>query len=98
MAMGAMAGFLEGMATEAVELDVVEIQVDPVKGTTLIAGRYVSSNLYLGFRQPVTFSEDNREDQKSEVELEYRWFRWLTMNVRGGASEIGLFLKGRYAH
>jgi len=102
MAMGAMAGFVEGLATEATALDVVEVQVDPVRGTILIAGRYVSPNLYLGFRQPVTFSESNKrtrtQNQESEVELEYRWFRWLTMNIRGGASEIGLFLRGRYAH
>ncbi len=102
MAMGAMAGVLEGMASEAVELDVVEVKVDPVQGTTLIAGRYVSPNLYLGFRQPVTFSEgSNRtrtQNQESEVELEYRWYQWLTINVRGGASEFGLFLRARYAH
>jgi translocation and assembly module TamB len=102
MAVGAMAGLLEGIASEAVELDVVEIKVDPVKGTTLVAGRYVSPDLYLGFRQPVTFSESNKrtrsENQSSEVEVEYRWFRWLTMNVQGGASELRLFLKARYAY
>jgi translocation and assembly module TamB len=102
MAMGAMAGVLEGMASEAVKLDVMEVQLDPVRGTTLIAGRYVSPNLYLGFRQPVTFSEGSSrtrtENQESEVELEYRWFQWLTVNVRGGASELGLFLRARYVH
>jgi hypothetical protein len=102
IATGALAGVLEGYASDAVDLDVVEIKVDPVKGTILIAGRYVSPNLYLGFRQPVTFSENNKktriENQASEVELEYRWFRWLTMNVQGGASEIRLFLRARYAY
>jgi hypothetical protein len=102
MAMGAMAGFVEGVATEAVDLDVVEVQVDPGQGTTLIAGRYVSPHLYLGFRQPVTFTESSRrnrtEIQETEVELEYRWFRWLTVNARGGASEFGLWLRARYGH
>ena len=102
MAMGAMANVLEGLASEAVELDVVEVQVDPVQGTVLIAGRYVSPDLYLGFRQPVTFGQDNNrtrtQNQESEFELEYRWFRWLTMNVQGGASELRLFLKARYAY
>jgi len=102
MAVGAVAGVLEGIAGDAVELDVVEIKVDPVKGTTLIAGRYVSPNLYLGFRQPVTFSENNKrtrsQNQSSEVEVDYRWFRWLTMNVQGGASELRFFLKARYAY
>jgi translocation and assembly module TamB len=100
MAMGAMAGVLEGLASDAVELDVVEVQVDPVKGATLIAGRYVNPDLYLGFRQPVTLSEDKRRRQTldSEVELEYRWFHWLTMNIQGGASELRFFLKTRYAY
>lgn len=103
MAMGAMAGVLEGLASDAVELDVVEIKIDPVKGgATLIAGRYMSPDLYLGFRQPVTFSESTKrarsENQYSEVELEYRWVRWLTMNVQGGASEIRFYLKARYAY
>ena len=103
MAMGAMAGVLEGLAGDAVELDVVEIKIDPVKGgATLIAGRYMSPDLYLGFRQPVTFSETTKrarsENQYSEVELEYRWVRWLTMNVQGGASEIRFYLKARYAY
>jgi len=102
MAVGAMAGVLEQMASEAVELDVVEIKVDPVKGATLIAGRYVSPDVYLGFRQPVTFSDDNKrsrsQNQYSEVELDYRWFRWLTMNVQGGAGELRLYLRARYAY
>jgi autotransporter translocation and assembly factor TamB len=102
MATGALAGALEGYASDAVDLDVMEIKVDPVKGTILIAGRYLSPNLYLGFRQAVIFSESTKksrsESQTSEVELEYRWFRWLTMNVQGGASEIRLFLKARYAY
>jgi len=102
MAMGAVAGVLEGLASEAVELDVVEIQVDPVQGTTLIAGRYVSPDLYLGFRQPVTFSEDSDRDrtqnQQTEFELEYRWFQWLTVHAQGGASELRLFLRARYAY
>jgi hypothetical protein len=105
MAIGAVAGVLEGLASEAVELDVVEIQVDPVQGTTLIAGRYVSPNLYLGFRQPVAFSGDSDRDrtqiQEAEFELEYRWFRWLTVNVQGGASGQlirRLFLRARHAY
>jgi len=102
MAMGAMANVLEGLASDAVELDVVEIRFDPVRGTVLIAGRYVSPDLYLGFRQPTTFGQDSNrtrtQNQESEFELEYRWFRWLTMNVQGGASELRLFLRARYAY
>ena len=100
MAVGAVAGVLEGLASEAVELDVVEIRADPVLGTTLIAGRYVSPDLYLGFRQPVIPGEDRAGDQtqKPDFELEYRWFRWLTVNVQGGASDLRLFLKARHAY
>jgi len=102
MAFGAVAGALEEFAGDAADLDVVEIRVDPVKGTTLIAGRYVSANLYLGLRQPVIFSESSRRDgsqnQNSEVELEYRWFPWLTLNFQGGSAERRVFLRARYAY
>ena len=102
MAAGALGSVLEEWAGETVNLDVMEVQVDPVKGTTLVAGRYVSPDVYLGFRQLVTFSETSKKDrsasQGSAAELEYRWFRWLTMNVRGGASEIRVFLKARHAY
>ena len=102
MAVGAVAGALEGFAADRVSLDVVEIANDPVRGTTLVAGRYVSPDLYLGFRQPVTFGEtsdrERSSDQHSEVELEYRWYRWLTMNLQGSASELRLFFWSRHAY
>ncbi len=102
MAMGAMSGVLESLAEEAVKLDVVEMRVDPVKGATLIAGRYVTPDLYLGFRQPVTFSESDKrgrsQNQYSEVEVDYRWFRWLTTNLQGGAGELRLSLKTRHVY
>ena len=102
MAMGAMSGVLESLAEETVKLDVVEMRVDPVKGATLIAGRYVTPDLYLGFRQPVTFSESDKrgrtQNQYSEVEVDYRWFRWLTTNLQGGAGEFRLYLKTRHVY
>jgi translocation and assembly module TamB len=102
MAFGAVAGALEEFAGDAVDLDVVEIRADPLKGMTLIAGRYVSPNLYLGLRQPVTFSESSKRDgsqnQHSEVEVEYRWAPWLSLSFQTGADERRLFLRARYAY
>jgi len=97
MAAGAVAGTLEGLAQERVSLDVAEVAIDPVRGTILVAGRYVSPNLYLGFRQPVSFGEEgNRgrtENHYSEVEVEYRLFNWLTMSLQGSASELRAFFR-----
>ena len=99
-ATGAVAGVLEGFAAERIALDVVEIAVDPVRGTTLVAGRYVSPDVYLGFRQSVSFGDDgdsNRTDtQLTEVELEYRWYRWLTINLQTSASELRFYLRSRH--
>jgi translocation and assembly module TamB len=99
-ATGAVAGALESFAADRIALDVVEIAVDPVRGTTLVAGRYVSPDVYLGFRQPVSFGDDgdrNRTDaQLTEVELEYRWFRWLTLNLQTSASELRFYLRSRH--
>jgi hypothetical protein len=102
IALGAAAGALEGLAAEHVPLDVVEVATDPVRGTTLVAGRYFTPRLYLGFRQPVSFgqssSSSRTESDQSEAELEYQWFRWLTMNLQGGVSEFRLFLRSQLAY
>ena len=66
----------------------------------MIAGRYVSPKLYVGFQQPIT--KGDREEghimhqQGTQVELEYSLYRWLLVNLQGGA-EFRWFFRTRYA-
>jgi translocation and assembly module TamB len=99
-AISALTGVLEDEAGQQVGLDVMEIKHDPAEGTIVIAGRYVSPKLYVGFQQPVTRGEgeDGLDDQHqgTQVELEYSLYRWLLLNLQGG-SEFRWFFRARYA-
>jgi translocation and assembly module TamB len=100
VAVGALTDILEDEAGEQIGLDVMEIEQDPAEGTIIVAGRYVSPRLYVGFQQPV--GQGNRQERLNEqnqgprVELEYSAFRWLLLNLQGG-SEFRWFLRTRYA-
>ncbi|MHB1327676.1 MAG: translocation/assembly module TamB domain-containing protein, partial [Gemmatimonadales bacterium] len=101
LAMGTVAGLLEQQAGEAVGLDVMEIRHGGPEGTVVIAGRYVSPRLYVGFQQPLS---STRSDQSltekgptTRVELEYTLFRWLLINLQAGQSEFRSFFRTRYA-
>ncbi|MGI9627713.1 MAG: translocation/assembly module TamB domain-containing protein, partial [Longimicrobiales bacterium] len=101
-AVGGLSEVLEGAAQEAVGLDVMEIRYDGLRGATLVAGRYVSPDLYLGFKQPVAFSKEGDESTSSstqpELELEYEAYRWLLLNLQGGRSGFRFFLRSRYGY
>ncbi|HET9515381.1 MAG TPA: translocation/assembly module TamB domain-containing protein, partial [Gemmatimonadales bacterium] len=99
-ALGALTDVIEDEAGQQIGLDVMEIRQDPAEGTLVIAGRYVSPRLYVGFQQPVTRGkgEDGLDDQQqgTQVELEYSLYRWLLLNLQGG-SEFRWFFRTRYA-
>jgi translocation and assembly module TamB len=100
LAIGALTDVLEDETGQQIGLDVMEITHDPAEGTLVIAGRYVSPKLYVGFQQPVTRGEreDGLDDQHqgTQVELEYSLYRWLLVNLQGG-SEFRWFFRTRYA-
>jgi translocation and assembly module TamB len=101
LAIGTAASLLEQQGSERIGLDVVEIRQDGPDGTTVVAGRYVSPRLYVGFQQPV--SERRPEDgidqtgPGTQVEVEYQAFRWLLLNLQGGPSELRWFFRTRHA-
>ncbi len=101
LAMSTVAGLLEQQAGEAVGLDVMEIRHGGPEGTVVIAGRYVSPKLYVGFQQPLTSTRSDRslteKGPSTRVELEYTLFRWLLLNLQAGQSEFRSFFRTRYA-
>jgi len=70
-----IAGFAEEPAREAIGLDVLQVRFDALKGATLVAGRYLDPQLYVGFRQPLqykdTSSPSTGEANRTSVEVEY---------------------------
>src|SRR5262249_10924437 len=50
-------GFAEQAAQEAIGLDVLQVRFDALQGATLVAGRYLDTQLYVGFRQPLQYQQ-----------------------------------------
>lgn len=98
LALGRVAGLIEGYAGEQIGLDVIEIRRDGVRGSTLIAGRYVSPRLYLGFKQPLSQPQGVTEATQTRVEIEFQAYRWLLLNFESGGEALQFFLKARYGY
>jgi translocation and assembly module TamB len=103
LALGRLSGAVEAYAREEVGLDVVEIITDGTEGVVLLAGRYVSPELYLGIRQPVSLHRTSGEasDRMSdpELELELQALRWLLLNLQaGGRTGVEFFVRSRISY
>ncbi len=101
-ALAQVTGRFEDLAQESIGLDVVQIRQDAVQGATLVAGRYVSSRLYVGFRQPVQYQENDNTststNYRTQVEIEYEAYQWLLLNLQGESSELNSFIRARRAY
>lgn len=97
-----IAGFAEEPAREAVGLDVLQVRFDALKGATLVAGRYLDPQLYVGFRQPLQYKETSSpsagETNRTSVEVEYAVHQWLVLNLQGETSKLRSFIRARHAY
>jgi translocation and assembly module TamB len=103
LALGRLSGAVEAYAREQVGLDVVEITTDGLDGVTLLAGRYVSPDLYLGVRQPISLQRPSggatERAQDPEFELELQAVRGLLLNLQaGGRTGVELFVRSRISY
>ena len=101
-ALSQMTSLIESAAARSVGLDVVEIRREGLREATLVAGKYVTPRLYVGFAQPVSLQEGDGlsfgSEGRSELEIEYEAWRWLLLNIEGSGSSVRFFLRGRYAY
>jgi translocation and assembly module TamB len=101
LALGTVAGLLEEQGGDRIGLDVVEIRQGGPDGTTVVAGRYVSPRLYVGFQQPLVERNQGEGIEenglRTQVEVEFAAFRWLLINLQGGRSELRWFFRTRHA-
>ncbi|HET6569217.1 MAG TPA: translocation/assembly module TamB domain-containing protein [Rhodothermales bacterium] len=90
LAIGELASLVENAAAEELGLDVVQIRYDPIRGPQLVAGDYVSNDLFLGVSQSFggiqqgTIGESGQT--ATEVTLEYEIYDWLLLQMVGGQS------------
>jgi hypothetical protein len=100
LAVGAALGSVAGKAGQELGLDVVQVLQDRQGGQTVVAGKYVSPPLYLGFRQPIvpastTARSSSSQQNAVELEMEYAALRDMLVNLQAGGSEMRVFLKLR---
>jgi autotransporter translocation and assembly factor TamB len=99
-----LTGSAETAAQEAVGLDVLEVRYDPLRGATLVAGRYVDPQLYVGFRSPLDYSQStspnssNSTSNTTAFEVEYAISRWLVLNLQGDTAKFRSFIRARRAY
>jgi len=102
--MSQLTGLAESAAQEAVGLDVLEVRYDPLRGATLVAGRYVDPQLYVGFRSPLDYNQNtstntsNSTVNSTAFEVEYAISRWLVFNCQGETSKLRSFFRARRAY
>jgi autotransporter translocation and assembly factor TamB len=99
-----LSGPAESVAQEAVGLDVLEVRYDPLRGATLVAGRYVDPQLYVGFRSPLDYNQNtstntsNSTVNSTAFEVEYAISRWLVFNMQGETAKLRSFFRARRAY
>ena len=102
VAVSQLQGVIEGVGQDQLQLDVVEIRQDAVRGATLVAGRYVSPRVYVGFAQPLGFGQaaTNQLNRNlyPEAQVEYNAFKWLLMRLEGGVADMRFLLRSRYSY
>ena len=100
LALDRAASLVEGFASQKIGLDVIDIRRNGVQGTTLVAGRYVSPSLYLGFKQPLTrpTSESAGTNDQTQIEIELQAYRWLLLNFESGGDALQFFLRARHGY
>jgi hypothetical protein len=95
-------GLIETVAQQQLGLDVIEVRRDGLEGATLIAGRYVSPTLYLGFKQPIALREGAEtglgDKGQTAVEIELQAYRWLLLNLQTGGNALQFFLRARHGY
>ena len=100
LAVGAALGSVAGKAGQQLGLDVVQVLQDRQGGQTVVAGKYVSPPLYLGFRQPIVPASNatrstSTQQNAVELEMEYAALRDMLVNLQAGGSQMRVFLKLR---
>ena len=103
LALGQVAGLVEGLAGSELGLDVIEIEQDGLRGATLTAGKYLSRRLYAAVRQPISFSGSTTqagagENAATELVLEYEVFEWLLVRLTRDGSALRGNLLWEYAY
>ena len=82
-------------------LDVVEIEQDAHRGTTVTAGKYLSHRFFATVSWPISISSDESSKTTTgakEVSIEYELFNWLLLRMISDGSTVEFNLLYEYAY
>ncbi|MDQ7039383.1 MAG: translocation/assembly module TamB domain-containing protein [Rhodothermus sp.] len=101
LALGQLAGIVEGLAGEELGLDVVEIEPDGLQGAKLTVGKYVSPRLFAAVSRPIAFGRNiatQRTEVYTEFTVEYTIFDAMIVRVTSQGTTMRINLLWRYAY
>jgi translocation and assembly module TamB len=100
IALGQVAGLIEGVAGSGLGLDVVEIEQQGLD-TRLTAGKYVHSKLYLSISQPISLggsTSGSTFGNKREITAEFELIESLLLRLLTKRGSISVNLLWQYAY
>lgn len=80
LALGQLAGFVQGAAQRQLGLDVIEIEQNGFNSTRLTAGKYISNRFFAAVSQPITFNssaQNSASEGTTVITVEYEFQNWL---------------------
>jgi translocation and assembly module TamB len=100
LAVSSLSNLVEGFANSELGLDVVEIQVNPTRGTYLKVGKYVSPRVYVSLKQPLVTNDSYQVGDaahQTEMAIEYELISWLVAQLGSSRNQLNVNLIWEFA-
>lgn len=102
LAVSQLSGLVEGVAGNALGLDVIQIDQGP-NGLVVRLGKYLTSKAFLSVGQPLNVQGEGGQGLGTQVTLEYTLLRWLLAQIEyqaddGTGSSVGAGFIYEYAY
>ncbi|HUF08991.1 MAG TPA: translocation/assembly module TamB domain-containing protein, partial [Rhodothermales bacterium] len=91
LAVSSLSNLVEGFANTELGLDMVEIQVNPTRGTSLTVGKYVSPRIYVSLTQPLVSNDAYQSGDsahQTSMAIEYELVSWLVAQLASSRNQI----------
>ena len=101
LALSQLSSLVASAAGEELGLDVIEIDQDGTRGTTVTAGKYLSRRFFASVSWPISIRDDESTTTNAaaqEVTIEYELFNWLLLRMISNGTSIEFNLLYEYAY
>ena len=101
LALSQLSSLVASAAGAELGLDVVEIDQEGTRGTTVTAGKYLSRRFFASVSWPIAISSGESTSSNTtaqEVTIEYELFNWLLLRMISDGATIEFNLLYEYAY